>query len=114
MVRHLNHLRRNEALAVAVCTVFFVIVYMMGIDITAAIVGTVSDCGNGACEVGENIINCKDDCTAVCGNSICESSEKITCPMDCKEGTATTNQYFATFEQISGCIKLIINIIRSG
>jgi len=31
-----------------------------------------------------------------------------------KEGTATTNQYFATFEQISGCIQLIINISRSG
>ena len=90
MVKHLNHLRRNEALAVIVCSIFLLIVYMMGVDVTAAITGTKSVCGNGACEVGEHYINCKQDCSAVCGNAICESTETITCPVDCREDTPKT------------------------
>ncbi len=90
LVKHLTHLRKNEALAVIVCSVFIFLIYLMGIDVTAAVVGTTSICGNGACEVGETYISCKQDCSAVCGNGVCETVETINCPVDCKEGNTET------------------------
>jgi len=45
-------------------------------------------CGNGACEEGEDYINCPQDCPPptipVCGNGVCETGEDYyTCPQDC-------------------------------
>ena len=46
--------------------------------------GTV--CGNGICELGENTINCPQDCitNTTCGNGVCDIGENIdNCPQDC-------------------------------
>lgn len=50
-----------------------------------------SCCGNGACESGETICDCPDDCAGapqgpVCGNGLCEAGDGedcISCPADC-------------------------------
>ncbi len=46
-------------------------------------------CGNGVCEIGEDAVNCPQDCsTAVCGNGICEPPETAqSCPQDCGDQT---------------------------
>ncbi len=45
------------------------------------------ECGNAACEGGEDCLTCEGDCGAcalTCGNSSCESDETcINCPTDC-------------------------------
>ena len=44
-------------------------------------------CGNGACEDGETLAGCPDDCTDVCGNGACEDGETAAdCPADCAGG----------------------------
>jgi hypothetical protein len=42
-------------------------------------------CGNKICEkIIENLRNCPKDCNPICGNGICEIAEDITrCPDDC-------------------------------
>lgn len=49
-------------------------------------------CGNGACDTGENSVNCPADCPptpppANCGNGTCDAGEdSINCPADCPSG----------------------------
>jgi len=41
-------------------------------------------CGNGACEPGEDRINCSLDCSLICGDDECEEAESwLSCPLDC-------------------------------
>lgn len=43
-------------------------------------------CGDGTCEVGESVQSCPQDCSsAVCGNQQCELGELDSCPQDCAQ-----------------------------
>ncbi len=114
MVKHLSHLRKNEALAASVCFFAIFIIFVLGLSVTGALVGagTTSICGNGACEVGENIINCGQDCTAICGNAVCESAEKFVCPIDCKPGSEETKsvgfQYSLIFVIFAAILLIVV------
>ena len=60
-------------------------------------------CGNGVCGVGENNINCPQDCKIIskCGNNVCEKGEGCyTCPEDCK---CESGQYCS--EEQNSCIE---------
>jgi len=60
-------------------------------------------CGNGACESGESVINCPQDCPGVCGDGICNDywEDKNNCPEDCgyPETTTTTTLPPTTSEE---------------
>jgi len=51
---------------------------------------TLTNCGNGVCDYGENCLSCGVDCVSgtsggfECGNGVCEDGETcFTCPKDC-------------------------------
>ena len=53
--------------------------------IDVAVTPFVASCGDGACELGESLDDCPEDCTDVCGNGACEPSEDWhACPADCE------------------------------
>jgi formylglycine-generating enzyme required for sulfatase activity len=59
-------------------------------------------CGNGECEAGENSENCPRDCGAACGNGECEAGESnATCPQDCT--TACGNGTCEAGENADNC-----------
>ena len=52
-----------------------------------------ADCGNGECELGEDVVSCFKDCKPgpeACGNGVCDQGESIAeCPQDCKPDAAS-------------------------
>jgi len=60
-------------------------------------------CGNGACESGEDINNCPQDCD-YCGNGYCGPNENAsTCPADCGSGAVCGNGACESGEDINNC-----------
>ncbi|MCK5511035.1 IPT/TIG domain-containing protein [Candidatus Parcubacteria bacterium] len=50
-------------------------------------------CGNGVCDLGEDVVNCPADCGggAVCGDGVCDASECSACVADCSPADCCPN-----------------------
>jgi len=63
-------------------------------------------CGDGGCQPGENVANCKTDCVSWCGDQYCDpntNKENMQwCPGDCKNAVCG-NAACETGESVQGC-----------